>query len=169
MDIQFLQRQCLKTVLDFYINAFHLMITQQELKAGRQTVPLKIKKVFELFNQNCGLALIPNDLLSIDETLHPIRNRVSLKANKPPKYGLLFKSINGARYPYSFVSAPYCGKPKSEPTEEYKQGIFEVTKHIKKLSKYTSLKGQNISFDRPDKSIPLADWLVCWLQSKRTS
>ena len=90
--------------------------------------------------------------------------RVSFKQfnpNKPAKYGLLFKSINGARYPYSFVSAPYCGKPKSEPTEEYKQGTFEVTKHmVEKLSKYTGLKGRNISFDRLYTSIPLADWLL---------
>ena len=80
-----------------------------------------IRKVFEMFNQNCGRALIPDDLLSIDETLYPMRNRVSFKqfnTNKPAKYGLLFKSINGARYLYSFVSAPYCGKPKSEPREE---------------------------------------------------
>ena len=90
-----------------------------------------------------------------------MRNRVSFKQfspNKLVKYGLLFKSTNG----YSFVSAPYCGKPKNEPTEEYKQGTFEVTKHmveklseyevtkhmVEKLSEYTSLKGQNISFDR---------------------
>ena len=107
------------------------------------------RKVFELFNQNCGRALIPDDLLSIDETLYPMRNRVSFKQfnqNKPAKHGLLFKSINGARHPYSFVSAPYCGKPKSELTEEYKQGTFEVTKHmVEKLIKYTSLKGRNIS------------------------
>ena len=93
-----------------------------------------------------------------------MRNRVSFKQfkpNKPAKYGLLFKSIKGARYPYSFVSAPYCGKPKSEPTVEYKQGTFEVTKHmVEKLSKYTSLKGWNISFDRRYTSIPLADWLL---------
>ena len=50
--------------------------------------------------------------------------------NKPVKYGLLFKSINGARYLYSFVSVPYCGKPKNEPTEEYKQGRFGVAKHM---------------------------------------
>ena len=75
-----------------------------------------IRKVFELFNESCGRALIPDDLLSIDETLYPMRNRVSFKQfnpNKPAKYGLLFKSTNSARYPYSFASAPYCGKPKS--------------------------------------------------------
>ena len=79
-----------------------------------------------------------------------MRNRVSFKQfkpNKPVKYGLLFKSINGARYPYSFVSAPYCGKPKGKPTVKYKLGTFEVTKHmVEKLSKYTSLKGWNIDF-----------------------
>ena len=123
-----------------------------------------VRKVFELFNENCDRALIPDDLLSIDETLHPMRNRVNFKQfnpNKPAKYGVLFKSINSARYTYSFVSAPYCGKPKSEPTEEYKQRTVEVTKYmVEKLSKYTSLKGRNISFDRLYTTIPLADWLL---------
>ena len=31
---------------------------------------------------------------------------------------------------------------------------------VEKLSKYTILKGRNISFDRLYKSIPLADWLL---------
>ena len=30
--------------------------------------------------------------------------------NKPAKYGLLFKSINAAKYPYTFVSARYVMK-----------------------------------------------------------
>ena len=96
--------------------------------------------------------------------MYPLRNRVSFKQfnlSQLAKYGLLFKSINSARYPYSFLSAPFCGKPKSEPTEEYKQGIFEVTKHmVEKISNYTSLKGQNIGFDRLYTSIPLAYWLL---------
>ena len=93
-----------------------------------------------------------------------MRNRVSFKQfnlSQLAKYGLLFKSITSARYPYSFLSAPFCGKPKSEPTEEYKQGIFEVTKHmVEKISNYTSLKGKNIGFDRLYTSIPLAYWLL---------
>ena len=96
--------------------------------------------------------------------MYPLRNRVSFKQfnlSQLAKYGLLFKSINSGRYPYSFLSAPFCGKPKSEPTEEYKQGIFEVTKHmVEKISNYTSLKGQNIGFDRLYTSIPLAYWLL---------
>ena len=66
-----------------------------------------IRNIFEKFNNNCGKSIIPDDLLSIDETLYPMRNKVAFKQfnpNKPAKYGLLFKSINASRYPYSFVS-----------------------------------------------------------------
>ena len=42
-----------------------------------------IWKVFELFSQNCDRALIPDDLLSIDEALYPMRNGVSLKQFNP--------------------------------------------------------------------------------------
>ena len=104
-----------------------------------------IRNIFEKFSNNCGKSIIPDDLISIDETLYPMRNKVVFKhfnPNKPAKYGLLFKSINASRYPYSFVSAPYCGKPVGEPTEEYKPGTFEVTKHmVSKLQRYTTLKG----------------------------
>ena len=80
------------------------------------------QNIFEKFNNNYGKSNIPNDLFSIYETFYPMRNKVAFKQfnpNKPSKYGLLFRSINASRYPYSFVSAPYCGKPVGEPTEEY--------------------------------------------------
>ena len=41
--IEFLQQQCLKIVLDFYISAFHLMITQQVPNAGRQTISIQLE------------------------------------------------------------------------------------------------------------------------------
>ena len=66
-----------------------------------------IRNIFEKFNNNRGKYIIHDDLLSIDETLYPMRNKVVFKqfnSNKPTKYGLLFKSINASRYPYSFVS-----------------------------------------------------------------
>ena len=104
-----------------------------------------IPNIFEKFNNNCRISIIPDDLLSIDETLYPMRNKVAFKQfnpNKPAKYGLLFKSINASCYPYSFVPAPYCGKPVGEPIEEYKPGTFEITKHmVSKLQWYTTLKG----------------------------
>ena len=123
-----------------------------------------VRNIFEKFNNNCGKSIIPDDLLSIDETLYPMRNKVVFKQfnpNKPAKYALLFKSINASPYTYSFVSAPYCGKPVGEPTEEYKPGTFEVTKHmVSKLQWYTTLRGRNISFDRLCASLPLMNYLL---------
>ena len=123
-----------------------------------------IRNIFEKFNNNYGKSIIPDDLLSIDETLYSMRNKVEFKQfnpNKPAKYALLFKRINASRYPYSFVSAPYCRKPVGEPTEEYKPDTFEVTKHmVSKLKRYTTLKGRNISFDRLYTSLPLMNYLL---------
>ena len=93
-----------------------------------------------------------------------MKNKVAFKQfnpNKPAKYGLLFKSINASRYPYSFVSAPYYRKLVGEPVEKYKPGTFEVTKHIvSKLQRHTTLKGRNISFDRLYTSLPLMNYLL---------
>ena len=123
-----------------------------------------IRNIFEKFNNNYSKSIILDDLLSIDETLCPMTNKLAFKQfnpNKPAKYGLLFKSINASRYPYSFVSAPYCRKPFGEPTEEYKPGTFEVTKHmVSKLQLFTTLKGRNISFDRLHTALPLMNYLL---------
>ena len=59
---------------------------------------------FECFNTQCMLVLSPGDYLSLDETLYPMRTQIAFKQfnpSKPSKYGLLFKSINAARYAYS--------------------------------------------------------------------
>ena len=55
--------------------SFHDYSTRNERWEADRFVA--IRKVFELFNQNCGRALIPDGLLSIDETLYPMRNRVN--------------------------------------------------------------------------------------------
>ncbi|CAB4002415.1 Hypothetical predicted protein [Paramuricea clavata] len=76
-----------------------------------------IREIFESFNFECMSCLVPNDYLSLDETLYPMRNQISFKQynpNKPAKYGLLFKAINAARYPYTLIASPYCGKPTDD-------------------------------------------------------
>ena len=60
MVIQFLQRQCLKTVLDIYINAFHLMINQQEPNVGRQIVSLQFEKYL-----NCSIKTVAKHLFQM--------------------------------------------------------------------------------------------------------
>ena len=71
------------------------------------------------------LFLAPDDYLSLDETLYPMRTQISFKQfnlSKPAKYSLLFKSVNAARYPYTFLSSSYSGKPKEEGGQYHIQG-----------------------------------------------
>ena len=92
-----------------------------------------------------------------------MRTQISFKQynpNKPPKYGLLLKAINAARYPYTFIAAPYSGKPVGGPGEYHVSGTFEVVKKmVDRLESIVSLAGRNISFYRLHTPIPLALWL----------
>ena len=61
------------------------------------------------------LVLAPGSYLSLDETLYSMRTQISFKQfnpSKAAKYGLLFKSVNAARYPNTFILSPHSGKPK---------------------------------------------------------
>lgn len=122
-----------------------------------------IREVFEIFNTACMSSLNPADYLSLDETLYSTRTQISFKQynpSKPAKYGLLFKSINGARYPYTHVTAPYCGKPTDESGEYYVPGTENIVMSlVERLSSKVSLKGRNISFDRLYTSLSLELWL----------
>ena len=73
---------------------------------------------------------------------------------------MLLKAINAARYPYTFIAAPYCGKPVGDPGEYYVSDTFDVVKKmVNRLESIVSLAGHNISFGRLYTSIPLALWL----------
>ena len=66
--------------------------------------------------------MLPDDYLSLDETLSLTRVGVAFHQytkKKPAKYGLLFRSINGAEMPYNYTSILYSGKPPGEPNEYY--------------------------------------------------
>ena len=108
--------------------------------------------------------LAPDDFLTIDESLYPTRNQVNFKQYnpmKPAKYGLLFKSLNGARYPYTFTSSVYAGKPKGDPSPYYISGIDNHVQYlVNNAMKHSNLAGRNISFDRLYTSIPLDNWLL---------
>ena len=88
-----------------------------------------IREFFEKFNNQCMLVLAPGDYLSLDETLYPMRMQISFKQfnpSKPAKYGFLFKSVNTARYPYTFISLPCSGKPKGEGGQCYIRGTDAI-------------------------------------------
>ena len=97
-----------------------------------------IREFFEIFNRNCMKHVIPSEYLSIDETLYPMRTQVRIKQynpNKRSKYGLLFKSLNDARFPHTYQSLPCAGKPAAgegpyylNKTEDYVKKLVEEAK-----------------------------------------
>ena len=123
-----------------------------------------IREVFEIFGENCCKHVIPDEYLSLDETLYPMRTSIGFKqfnSSKPTNYGLLFKSINAVRYSYTFSTTPYCGKPRDQPTVYYTPGTKNVAKClVMQLQKHVNIHGRNISFDQLYTCISLAKRLL---------
>ena len=111
-----------------------------------------IRDLFEHFNNRCSSVLQPDDLLALDETLYGCRNQISFKqynSSKPQKYGLLFKSVNAVRYPFTFRTSVYSGKPEGDPGPFYITGVTPTVQSlVSQLSTYVDLKGRNITMDR---------------------
>ena len=85
--------------------------------------------------------------------------------SKPAKYGMLFRSINSScRFPYTYTTAVYVGRPVGLPSnlcKYYVTGVEETVKSlVRNLEKTTNLSGRNLSYDRLYTSIPLAQWLL---------
>jgi hypothetical protein len=123
-----------------------------------------IRDIFEKFNNNCSNVLQPDEFLAIDETLYGCRNQVSFKQynkSKPAKYGLLFKSINAARYPFTFRAVVYAGKPPGNSGPYYVPGILPIVKSlVTQLLVSVDLQGRNITMDRLYTSVELLEWLL---------
>ena len=111
-----------------------------------------MSEVSKVFNFECMSYLVPGDYLSLDETLYPMSTQISYKQhnpNKPANYRVLLKAINAARYPYTLIATPYCGKPIGDPREYYVSGAFEVVKKmVHRWESIVSLAERNISSAR---------------------
>ena len=98
----------------------------------RNTISLQLfAKFLKNLIKKCGKYLVPDDYLSLDETLYPMKTQISFKQfnpNKSAKYGMLYKSINACCYPFTFSTAVYPGKPKAEPTSYYTPGTSQTVK-----------------------------------------
>ena len=92
-----------------------------------------------------------------------MRNQVSIKQydpNKPAKYGLLFKSLNDARFPYTYNSLVYAGKPEQVGGPYYIDTICDCIKTlVETTGSKLLLEGRNISMDRLYTSVAIAKWL----------
>ena len=123
-----------------------------------------IRDIYNIFNNNCAKTVIPSDYNTIDETLYSCHVKNGFKiynANKPARCGLLFKSINSARFPFTYHSVVYSGRPVQTPSPYYTPSILETIQNlIRKLMQFSDLKGINISFGRGYTSIDLFNWLL---------
>ena len=73
------------------------------------------RRLTVMFNKQMKNVFVPSECLSIDETLYSMRHQINLRQcnpNKPAKYGLLYKSLNDARFVFAYQVIPYCGGPK---------------------------------------------------------
>ena len=122
------------------------------------------RPLFEKFNSNCSKYVYPSEYLTIDETLYPMRHQIAFRQynpNKPHKYGLLLKSLNDSRVPYTYKAVPYCGKPDNGDGPFYIESTEQYVKYlINETEKDVSLHGRNLSTDRLYTSISLAKWLL---------
>jgi len=119
---------------------------------------------FEMFNSNCTKYLTPDQFLSIDETLYPMRHQIAFRQynpDKPAKYGLLFKSLNSAGLPFLHRTVVYSGKPEGEPNQFYIKGTNNyVKKLVTDTKRVVPLQGRNISMDRLYTGLPISKWLL---------
>ena len=123
------------------------------------------KVVFESFNDQCTKHFVPDDYLSLDETLYATRQQINFRSynkGKPARYGLLYRSICSARRPYIHFTNIYAGKPTEIQSEHYIQGGNDelVLSLVNGLSRRAKLDGRNISMDQLYGSIPVAKALL---------
>ena len=120
--------------------------------------------VWKLFNKNLGKYIAPSEYLKIDETLYLMRHQIAFRQynpNKPHKYGVLFKSLNEARFPYTFKSVPYAARPTSGDGPYYINSTIDHVKYlVSQTKRQVNLHGRNISTDRLYTSIECANWLL---------
>lgn len=122
-----------------------------------------VRDLFEKFNDSCRSVLEPGDFLTTDETLYPCRNQIGFRQynkSKPVRYGLLYKSINAVRVPFTFRTAVYSGKPSGEPGPYYIRGTLPIVKAlVSQVQDSVDLSGRTISVDKLYTSLELFEWL----------
>ena len=74
-----------------------------------------------------------SESLSIDETLYSMRHQIAFcqyKPNKSDRYGLLWKSRNDARFPYSYKVVTYASKPVAGNGPYYIKNTIDYIKYL---------------------------------------
>ena len=123
------------------------------------------REIFESLNDQCPKHFVPDNYLSLDETLYVTRQQVNFKTynkSNPARYGLLYRSLCSASRPYIYFTNICAGKPTEISSEQYiQEGNDEVVLSLANgLSRHDKLDGRNISMDRLYGSIPVANALL---------
>ena len=123
-----------------------------------------VRNIFEIFNGNCSRALNPDFFLCLDETLYSYREKIGFQQYnpcKPTRHGILFNSINSAKYPYTHRVVVCAGKPEGTPGEFYAPGVLPTVKSLVcGLSSVFPLEGTNLTMDMRYTSLELTEWLL---------
>ena len=109
-----------------------------------------------IFNNRMKSVLVPSGYLAINETLYAMRHHINFRQynpNKPAKYRLLYKFLNGARFPFIYQVMAYCRKPVGGTGSYYLNATESYVKHLVQSMPVSFLKGKNISMDLFYKSI----------------
>jgi hypothetical protein len=123
------------------------------------------REIFELFNEACTETLQCDDQLCVDEDLYRNFGRgfdfKQYNKSKPAKYGMLYRSLNDSKLPYTYRSIVYAGRPAEQPTENYMVGVEEtVCELLRRYGAKNELKGRNLTTDRFYTSVDLAETLL---------
>ena len=85
-----------------------------------------------MFNSNLSKHVAPSEYLSIDETLYPMRQQIAFRQynpNKPHHSGLVLKSLNDAKFPYTYKAVQFAAKPKAGNDPYYLKSTIDYIKH----------------------------------------
>ena len=92
-----------------------------------------VREIWEIFNSNLTKHVAPSGYLSIDETLYPMRQKIAFRQYNPNKlhhYGLLLKSLNDTRVPYTYKAIPYAASSKARDGPYHFKSTIAYIKYL---------------------------------------
>ena len=147
-----------------FLNTVISFDDDKEKRANWKSDRFAAPRVFSnLFNERMRSVIVLSEYLSIDEILYPMKHQIGFcqyNPNRPAKYGLLLKSLNDARFSFTYQSIPYCGKPVNGNGPYYLSSTEDYVKKLVESMPKPCVKGRNISTDCLYTSIPTAKWFL---------
>ena len=111
-----------------------------------------IREIWRIFNSNLSKHVAPTENLSIDEIFYPMRPPTAFRQynpDKPHRFGSLLKSLNDARFPYTYKAVPYAANPKAGDGPYYWKSTIDYIKYlITEMKADQPITGRTISTGR---------------------